>query len=178
LAPVLAFAIQLVRAPDEGPEVGASVKSRIIAPLIAGALANPRPTLLEFSLEEINTHLAQVLPAAARKKDGLLFRKASVRLESERCHFTTLHHWRRLELHSRVTYSVLLQGGRLQVKPVASSLGRIQFGMFWTRKIHDGMVVGLLPLLRKEQVLANRLETLRLENGRALLKVRASVSAG
>ncbi len=177
LAPLLALGIQFARAPDEVPAVVSVVKPRVLGPLIAGSLASPQATMLELSLDEINAHLAQVLQPSVKKDSGLMFQSANLRLEPERCHWRTVYRWRGFDLHLRVTYSVLLQGGKLQVRSFSSMLGRVPLGMFWTRKLEDEVLRKLLPALRKEQVLLNRLETLRLENGRALLKVRASAPA-
>ena len=176
-APLLAFGIQLVRAPEEVPQVVSVVKPRVIAPLIVGSLANPQGTTLEFSLEEINAHLLQILPATSKKASGWVFQRATMRFESERCHFQTLYHWRGFELHLRVTYSVTLQSGRLQIRPFSASLGRVPLGMFWIKKLEGDVLRKLLPLMKKEQVLLSRLETLRIEPGRVLLKVRSSSTA-
>jgi hypothetical protein len=177
IAPLLAFGIQLVRPPEEVPQVVSVVKPRVIAPLIVGSLANPQGTTLEFSLEEINAHLQQILPASGKKATGWAFQRATVRLEPERCHFQSLYHWKGFELHLRVIYSVTLQAGKFQVRPFSASLGRVPLGMFWIKRLEDEVLRKLLPLMKKEQVLLNRLETLRIEPGRVLLRVRASSPA-
>ena len=176
LAPLLALGIQLARTPDEVPAVESLVKPRTLGSLIAGSLANPQPTALEFTLEEINAHLAQVLPPTVKKEGSWSFQNLSLRLESERAHLRTIYRWHGVDLHLRVSYMVSLQGGKLQVRPFNATFGRVQLGVYWTRKIQENFLSKLLPALKKEQVLMNRLETLRLEPGRALLKVRASAA--
>lgn len=176
LAPLLALGIQLARAPDEVPAVESLVKPRPLGSLIVGSLANPQPTTLEFTLDEINTHLAQVLPPVIKKDGSWSFQKVSLQLESERAHLRAIYRWHGVELHLRVSYMVTLQGGKLQVRPFQATFGRVQLGVYWTRKMQDNFLSKLLPALKKEQILMNRLETLRLEPGRALLKVRASTA--
>ena len=177
LAPLLALGIQLARAPDDVPSVVSLVKPRTLGSLIAGSLANPQPTNLEFSLEEINAHLALVLSPVSKKDGGWSFQTAAFRLEAERVHLHTVYRWHGLDLHLRVSYMVALQGGKLQVRPFSASFGRVHLGLYWIRKMEEGVLHKLLPSLKKEQILMNRLETLRLESGRALLKVRASSGA-
>jgi hypothetical protein len=177
LAPLLALGIQLVREPDPLPEVASNVKPRVIAPLIAGSLANPQPTTLEFSLEEVNNHLAQVLQAGKKSDTDFVFGRAGVRFESEKCHFLSVYRWRGLDLHLNVSYSVGLQSGRVHVKPFSASLGRVRLGAFWIKKIEEGPFKKLQAALRKELVLLQRVEALRLEPSRVLMKVRASVPA-
>jgi hypothetical protein len=174
VAPLIALGIQLAREPDDIPSVVSLVKPRPLNTLITGSLANPQPTLLEFSLEEINSHLAQVLPPAAKKDGGWAFQSASLRFEQDRAHLKTVYLWHGLNLHLRVSYLVSLQGGKLQLHPYTGSFGRIQLGLFWIQKLETEVLRKLLPALKKEHVLLNRLEALRLESGRVLLKVRAS----
>jgi len=177
LAPLLALGIQLARTPDEVPAVVSLVKPRTLGSLIAGSIANPQPTSLEFSLEEINAHLAQVLPPIVKKDGSWSFQNFSLRLEAERAHLRTIYRWHGVDLHLRVSYMVSLQGGKFQARPFQASFGRVNLGMYWTRKIQENCLSNLLPALKKEYVLLNRLETLRLEPGRALLKVRASTTS-
>ncbi len=177
LAPLLALGIQLVREPDPAPEVVSNVKPRVIAPLVAGALANPQATSLEFSLEEVNNHLAQVLQPGKKNDAGFVFSRAAVRLEGEKCHVLTVYRWRGLDLHLNVSYSVGLQAGKLQAKAFSASFGRVRLGAFWIKKIEEGPFKKLQAALRKEHILLERAEALRLEPGRVLMKVRASVPA-
>lgn len=176
-APLIALGIQLSRQPDDVPAVVSLVKPRTLGSLIAGSLANPQPTALEFSLEEINTHLALVLPPVSKKDGEWSFQKAALYLEAERAHLHTVYRWHGLSLYLRVSYMVAVQGGRLQVRPFSASFGRVHLGLYWIRKMEEGVLSKLLHSLKKEQILLNRLETLRLEPGRALLKVRASTGA-
>jgi len=71
-----------------------------------------------------------------------------------------------------------LQAGKLQLRPFTASFGRVNLGMYWIRKIEENVLRKLLPSLKKEQVLLNRLEALRIEPSRVFLKVRASISPG
>lgn len=177
LAPLLALAIQLVREPFPFPETATNVKPRVIAPLVAGALANPQPTSLEFSLEEVNNHLAQVLQPGKKTDSGFTFSRASVRFESEKCHVLTVYRWKDVDLHLHVSYSIGLQAGKLQAKAFSASLGRVRLGAFWIKKIEEGPFKKFQAMLRKEHILLQRLESLRLEPSRVLMKVRASVPA-
>lgn len=178
LAPLLALGIQLARAPEVPQAAVSVVKPRALGPLIAGSIATPQPTTLEFSLDEINTHLAQVLPPGPKKDGSWAFERAALRLEPEKAILQTVYRWHGLQLHLQVSYAVSLQGGKLQVRPFSASFGRVALGMYWIRKAEENVLHKLLPSLKKEQVLLNRLETLRVEPGRVLLKVRASTSAG
>ncbi|RFC46405.1 MAG: hypothetical protein DVB28_000059 [Verrucomicrobia bacterium] len=178
LAPLLALGIQLARVPEVPPSAVSVVKPRTLGPLIAGSIANPQPTTLEFSLDEINTHLAQVLPPVAKKDGSWAFHTASLRLEPEKATLQTVYRWHGFQLHLHVSYAVSLQGGKLQLRPFSASCGRVVLGMYWIRKAEENILRKLLPSLKKEQVLLNRLETLRVEPGRVLMKVRASTSIG
>jgi len=178
LAPLLALAIQLARAPDAPPAAVSLVKPRTLGPLVSGSIATPQPTTLEFSLEEINTHLGQVLPPAPKKDGTWAFEKASLRLEPEKAILQTVYRWHGLTLHLHVSYAVNLQAGKLQLRPFTASFGRVNLGMYWIRKIEENVLRKLLPSLKKEQVLLNRLEALRIEPSRVFLKVRASISPG
>lgn len=178
LAPLLATAIQLARAPDAPPAAVSVVKPRTLGPLISGSIATPQPTTLEFSLDEINTHLGQVLPPAPKKDGTWAFEKASLRLEPEKAILQTVYRWHGLALHLHVSYAVSLQTGKLQLRPFSASFGRVSLGMYWIRKMEESVLRKLLSSLKKEQVLLNRLEALRVEPGRVFLKVRASASSG
>jgi hypothetical protein len=177
LAPLLALGIQLVREPDPAPEVVSNVKPRVIAPLVAGALANPQPTSLKFSLEEVNNHLAQVLQPGKRNDTGFVFSRAAVRFESEKCHVLTVYRWRGLDLHLNVSYSAGMQSGKLQAKAFSASLGRVRLGAFWIKKIEEGPFKKLQAALRKEYILLQRVDALRLEPGHVQMRVKASVPA-
>lgn len=174
IAPLIALCIQLAREPEDVPQAVSLVKPRPLSTLITGSLANPQPTTLEFSLEEINNHLAQVLPPSQKKDGSWSFQNASLRLEPERAHLKTVYLWHGLNLHLRVSYMVSLQSGRLQLRPYTGSFGRVPIGLFWIQKMETAVLRKLLPSVKKEQILLSRLETLRLESGRMLMKVRAS----
>jgi hypothetical protein len=173
LAPLLALLVQLSRAPNEEPAPAATVKPRALAPFIAGLLANPRASEFECSLDEINVHLSQLLPPARKSATGASFVRLTLRLESGACKVLATYLWRGREWQVHLGYDVQLQGGRLQLHPNSASVGRVRLGPYWTKHL-QAPLLKLLPLLRKETVLCNRLEHLRLEPARAVLKVRAS----
>ena len=176
LAPVLALGIQLARAPDTGfPEAG-QYKPRALGPFIAGLISTPQSSQFECTVDEVNALLAQALPAAGTRAKGLAFQRLAVRLEPERCHVIALYRWKGMELHLQLEYLVQLQNGRIQWKPLSGSLGRVALGPFWLKRLQEPLWK-LLPALKKEVVLMNRLEALRLEPMRVFLKVRASTPA-
>lgn len=173
LAPLLALLVQLSRVPNEEPAPAATVKPRALAPFIAGLLATPKPSEFDCSLDEINVHLSQLLPPARKNASGVSFQRLALRLEPGACNVLATYHWREREWHVRLGYTVQLQGGRLQLQPNSARVGRVHLGPYWTRHL-QAPLLKLLPLLKKETVLLNRLESLRLERARVVLKVRAS----
>ncbi|NBV84998.1 MAG: hypothetical protein EBS01_01755, partial [Verrucomicrobia bacterium] len=60
----------------------------------------------------------------------------------------------------------------------SAQLGRISLGAFGIRKVEEEWLRRLLTPFKRELILLNRLETLRLEPTRAILKVRPSSSTG
>jgi hypothetical protein len=173
LAPLLALLVQLSRVPNEEPAPAATVKPRALSPFIAGLLATPKASDFECSLDEINLHLAQVLPAGRKNPSGLAFQRLMLRLEPGGCRVLAAYHWRGRELHLRIHYRVQIQGGRLQLQADSASLGRVNLGPYWIKYL-QAPLLKLLPLLKREAVLLNRLENLRLEPGGVFLKIRAS----
>jgi hypothetical protein len=173
LAPLLAFLIQLSRVPNEEPAPPATVKPRALAPFIAGLLATPKPSEFECSLDEINVHLSQLLPPARKSASGVSFQSLTLRLAPGTCNVLATYYWREREWHVRLGYNVQLQGGKLQLQPTSVGVGRVHLGPYWTKHL-QAPLLKLLPLLKKETVLLNRLESLRLEPARAVLKVRAT----
>ena len=176
LAPLLALLVQLSRVPNDQPVPPATVKPRALAPFIAGLLATPKPSEFECSLDEINVHLSQLLPPARKSAPGVSFQRLTLRLEPGGCQVLAVYQWRGREWHVRLHYSVQVQGGRLQLHADYGSLGRVKFGPSWTKPL-QAPLLRLLPLLKKETVLLNRLEHIRLEPARAFFKVRASSSS-
>lgn len=174
LAPVLGLLIQLSRAPDEKPLPVSAVKPRALGPFIAGLLASPKASDFECSLDEINVHLSQVLPPARKAKEGPAFQNLVLRLETGGCTVSAAYLWRGREWRLRLHYTVQIQGGRLRLQADFGSLGRVHLGPYWIKRM-EAPLLKLLPHLRKEVVLLNRLENIRLEPTRVLLKVRASV---
>jgi hypothetical protein len=175
LAPLLALLIQFSRVPDEFPAPAATVRPRALAPFIAGLLANPKASDFDCSLDEINVHLAQVLPLLRKNPSGVTLQGLELRLEPGAITALSTCLWRNREWHVRIRYHVAVEAGRLQVRADSGSLGRFHIGPRWTGFLQTPLVK-LLPLLKKETVLLNRLESLRLEPNRAVLKVRASVT--
>ncbi len=173
LAPLLALAVQLSRVPNEDPAPAATVRPRALAPFIAGLLATPRASEFECSLDEINLHLSQLLPAGRKNPSGIDFQRMTLRLEPGGCRVLATYLWRGREWHVRLHYNVQVQGGRLQLQADSGSLGRVKLGPYWIKYLQPPLLK-LLPLLKKETVLLNRLENIRLEPARAFLRVRAS----
>lgn len=174
LAPLLALLVQFSRVPDALPAPEASVRPRVLAPFIAGLLANPKASDFECSLDEINVHLAQVLPSVRKNPAGVTLQSVELRLEPGACTVLTTYVWRKREWHVRLHYQVAIEAGRLQLKADSGSLGRFPVGPQWTGILQTPLLK-LLPLLKRETVLLNRLDTLRVEPHRVFLKVRASV---
>jgi hypothetical protein len=173
LAPLVALTVQLSRVPNEDPAPAATVRPRALAPFIAGLLATPKASEFECSLDEINVHLSQLLPAVRKSPSGIDFQRLTLRLEPGGCRVLATYLWRGLEWHVRLHYIVQIQGGRIQLQADSGSLGRVKLGPYWIKHLQPPLVK-LLPLLKKETVLLNRVESLRLEPSRAFLKVRAS----
>jgi hypothetical protein len=176
LAPLIALLVQLSRVPNEEPAPVATVKPRALSPFIAGLLATPKASEFEFSLDEINLHLTQVLPAGRKSPSGLTFQNLMLRLDPSGCKVLATYHWRGRELHLRIHYSVQIQGGRLQLHADSGSLGRVNLGPYWIKYL-QAPLLKLLPLLKRETVLLHRLENIRIEPARVFLKIRASTGA-
>ena len=179
LAPAFAYVIQLLRVPDEIVAPESQIRTRVLSPLIAGAIASPQAIALEFGLEEINAHLGQTLQAVRRGNPAFPFQQVTLRMEPERCQVLAVYRFKQWNLdtflHLRMTYSVVVQDGKLKVRPFSAQLGRVRLGAFGMRKLEEEWLRKLLLPFKREIILLNRLENLRLEPGRALLKVRASV---
>jgi hypothetical protein len=173
LAPLLALSIQLSRPPDEEPIPGATVMPRALAPFIAGLLATPKASEFECSLDEINVHLAQLLPAARKNSSAPALQRLLLRLEPGGCKAVAVYRWRGRDWHVRLRYGVQIQGGRLQLQPASGTLGRVHLGPYWVKHLQSPLLK-VLPQLKREAVLLNRLESIRLEPARAFLKVRPS----
>ncbi len=182
LAPTLAFIIQAIRPPEEPPLVESQIRSRTLAPLIAGAIASPQAIGLEFSADEINEHVGQTLQTARRGNPRFSFQKVRLRMEPERCHLMAVYRmniWStNVDFHFRMTYFVAVQDGKLRTRPFSAQLGRVNLGAFGIRKIEEEWLRQLLVPFKRELILLNRLENLRLEPTRAILKVRPSSSTG
>jgi len=181
LAPVAAYFIQLVRVPEEIAPTESQIRTRPLSSLIAGAIASPQTISLEFSADEINEHLAQLLQATRKSNTAFPFQRVAIRMEPERCHVLAKY---RLDLgnlhtdmHLHVTYSVSVQDGKLKARAFTAQVGRVRLGAYWMRKLEENWLRRLQGSFKREFILLNRLETLRLEPGRALLKLRPSSAA-
>ena len=158
------------------------IRSRILSPLIAGAIASPQAIGLEFSSDEINEHVGQTLQSVRKGNPTFPFQKVRVRMEPERCHVLAVYRvniWNtNVDFHFRMTYFVAVQDGKLRTRPFSAQLGRINLGAYGIRKVEDEWLRRLLVPFKRELILLNRLENLRLEPTRAILKVRPSSSTG
>lgn len=175
LAPLLALLVQFLRVPDEEPAVVGSVRPRALSPFIAGLLANPKGSEFEFSPDEVNMHLGQLLPSLRKNASSTAIQRLELRLEPGGCTVATTYRWKGADWHVRLHYKVSIEAGRLHIKTEAGSLGRVALGPRWTNLL-QAPLLKLLPLLKKESILLNRLEHIRLEPNRVLLKVRPSSS--
>jgi len=175
LAPILSLVVQFSRRPDEKPAQSGSVRPRALSPFIAGLLANPKASEFECSLDEINLHLAQLLPLVRPPSTGTTFRNLEVRLDPDGCTIATTYRWRGRDWHVRIHYKISTEAGRLRLRPESGSLGRVNLSTRWA-KLLQSPLLRLLPLLKKETVLLSRLENIRLEPNRIFLKVRASTT--
>jgi hypothetical protein len=176
LAPPLGLIIQMARVPDEDPVPAAAVKPRTLAPFVAGLLANPKASEFECSLDEINVHLTQVLTLVRRNTPGASIRQLELRLNPGGCTVLATHLWRGRYWHTRLHYRIWSESGRLQLQLDSGSLGRVSLGARWIKLLQPPLLK-LQPLLKKETVLLSRLENLRIESNRLILKVRASSPA-
>ena len=178
LAPGFAYVVQLLRVPDEIAAPESQIRTRVLSPLIAGAIASPQAIALEFGLEEINAQLGQTLQTVRRGNSAFPFQQVTLRMEPERCQVLAVYHFKQWNLdaylHLRMTYSVVIQDGKLKARPLSAQLGRVRLGVFGMRKMEEEWLRKLLLPFKREIILLNRLETLRLETGRAILKVRPS----
>jgi hypothetical protein len=175
LAPLLALLVQFLRVPDEEPAPVGSVRPRVLSPFIAGLLANPKASEFEFSLDEVNLHLGQLLASLRKNPSANTIQSLELRLEQGGCTVATTYRWRGADWHARLHYKVSIESGRLHIKAETGSLGRVPLGARWTNLLQSPLLK-LLPLLKKETILLNRLEHIRLEPNRVLLKVRPSSS--
>lgn len=170
-----ALVIQAVRPPDGGfPAVGAGV--RPLRTRISEALLKPQASVVECSVEEVNAHLAAVLPSRFLGGRGVVLLRAAVHVNGEKGEWVSEHEvWgRRVML--RIQARVWLAGGRIQVQRERVSLGRLDLGQ-WAEARLEEWLERVWPLLRKELALLHRLEDFRAEGGRIVMKVRAGTPA-
>lgn len=175
VALVCAFILQALRVPEGGtPAVG--VGQRPLGPRISEALLKPQASVVECSVEEVNAHLAGVVPPRWLGGRGVVLLRAAVRIEGERGEWISEHEvWgRRLLL--RIRARVWVAGGRIQIQREGLSVGRLDLGV-WAVARMEGWLERVWPLLKKEWALLHRLEGFRAEGGRIVLKVRAGTPA-
>lgn len=170
-AALCSLGIQALRDPDGGLP-GESPGSRPLGPRIAEALVNPRASVFECSEEEINAHLAKVLPERFVGGQGVGLARVGIRLEGERGEWVSEHRaWGR-SVVLRIRARVWVAGGRVQIQREGGSLGRLELGL-WAVSRLEPWLERFWPLLKKEWALLHRLDGLRAEKGRVILQVRA-----
>lgn len=176
LAPLLALLIQALREPDHLAPTAPPSGQRPFAPLVAAALSSPQASALELSLAEVQAHLSQALLPARNASGPWSLQRVGLRLAPGRCEVLTLQQWRGWNVHLNVTYQVSLAGGKLRLQPLAGHLGRLALGPFWLARFEKPLE-RLVPFLRKERVLMDRLSELKIEPDRLVLRVRVSAGA-
>jgi hypothetical protein len=172
----LALAIQALRQPDRlPPEIPGAIQ-RPLAPLFAKALTSPQASTLTLSVDEINAHLAQALPPEQRGSEPWALQRLGVRLESSRCEVLTQQLWRGHSIHLGATYAVSLKGGKFRMQLLSGHVGRLALSAS-TMRWFERPLLRVVPLLRRERVLLDRLDDLKLTPERATLYVRLSAGA-
>lgn len=173
LAPLLALAIQAQRVPDRAALPPPPQAPRPLTSLWVAALSSPQPSTVEFTLPELNFYLSQaLLPSKPTSKNANL-QRVSVELEPGRCHVRTLQKWRGRDLFLNATYLVAIHSGKIRFQLVSGSVGRLQLSAFWMSYLEQPFLQ-MLPALRRERVLLDRLSDFQLAPDRVVLRVRAS----
>jgi len=171
----LAIVIQALRVPDRFVPTAPPKDQRALLPLVISAISSPQASNLELTSAEVNAHIAQaLLPPRASAGDWTLQRVA-VRFEPSKCEVLTLQKWQGWDVYLNATYAVTLKNGKTRLTPISGNLGRLSLGPFWMEQF-ERPFLHLLPPLRKERVLFDRLKDLRIEPERLVLSV--SVTAG
>ncbi len=171
LAFPLALLIQALRVPDRAVAATPPQNQRPLGPLFATALASPQASTLELWLPEINAHLAQVLQPAKAAAGNWNLQRAGVRLEPGKCEVLTLQKWQGWDVYLNATYAISLKGGKLRLTLLSGSLGRLQLSPFWMARLEQPLT-HLVPFLRRERVLFDRLLDLKVDSERMVLSVR------
>jgi hypothetical protein len=172
LAPIFALLIQAHRVPDRYALPPPQVQ-RPLTPLWVAALSSPQPSTVEFTLPELNFYLSQALLAPRPTSKNSSLQRVSVELEPGRCHVRTLHQWRGRDLFLNATYQVAMKSGKIRFQLVSGSLGRLELSAFWMSRLEQSFLQ-MLPALRRERVLFDRLSDFQISAERVVLRVRAS----
>jgi hypothetical protein len=170
-----AVCVQAFREPDRVAPEQPPANPRPLAPLIAKALSSPQASTLQLSRDEINAHLALTLPPQKTDSDLWALQRVGIRLEPAKCEVLTRQLWRGHRLHLGALYSVSLKGGKLRLSLISGHVGRLKLPARWMRWFETPFLK-MLPALRREHVLLDRLDDLKLTADRATLYVR--ISAG
>ena len=171
----VAVLVQALRVPDHAVPTAPPKEQRALTPLMVTAISSPQASSLDFNAAELNAHLAQALVPPRGPAGDWTLQRIGVRLEPGKCEVLTLQKWGSWDIHLNVTYSVALKGNKTRLTPISGNLGRLSLGPFWIERF-ERPLLHLLPPLRKEIVLFNRLKDLRIEPDRVVLSV--SVTAG
>ena len=171
LAFPLALVIQTLRVPDHVVPSAPPQNQRPLTPVFATALSSPQASTLELSLAEVNAHLGQAFVPAKSPVGNWTLQRAGIRLEPGKCEVLTLQKWQGWDVHLNATYAVSLKGGKLRLSLISGSLGRLRLGPFWMTRLEQPLV-HLVPFLRRERVLFDRLLDLKVDPERLVLSVR------
>lgn len=172
----LAIGIQAFREPDRPTPETSPGTTRPLSPILAKALTSAQASTLQLSVEELNAHLAQALPLERQGTGSWSLLRMGIRLESGRCEVLTLQRWHGLPIHLGAAYAVFLKGGKFRMQLLSGHVGRIQLSARWMRWFEKPFLQ-MLPSLRRERVLLDRLDDLKLTPERATLYVRISAGA-
>ncbi len=169
-AALFTFSIQALRLPDGGFPLE-KPGGRPLGTRVAEALVRPQGSSLECSVDEINVHLSKILPSRIPCGQGAFLLRAAVRLEGEKGEWISEHELLGRKMVLRIRARVWASGGRIQIQREGGSLGRLELGM-WALPGLERRLERVWPYLKKEWALLNRVEGVRAEGGRVVLKVR------
>jgi hypothetical protein len=134
-------------------------------------LTRPQSSVLDCTLDEINAHLAHLVPQRWNSGAGAVLLRAGVRMRGEKGLWMSEHEvWgRRLML--RIEARVWVSEGRVQFQRERVHVGRMElspraapFVERWLERVW--------PLLRKELALLRRIEGCKADGSRLELRVR------
>lgn len=172
----MAVGIQIFRVPDRTPPPEPPQVRRPLTSVFAKALTSAQASTLELTIDEVNAHLRQALLAQKSGDGGLSLQHIGVRLEPGKCEILTVQKWHGWNLHLGATYSVSLKGGKLKMQLLAGNLGRLRLSARWMRLFENPFTRMLSPL-RRERVLVDRLDDIKLDPAKLTLYVRISAGA-